>query len=130
MVPDVRPFWRRAAVVVAPIRFGGGTRLKVVEALAMGKAVVSTSLGCEGIDVAGGRHLLIADSPSAFADSVLALIDDRGLAASLGRRGRELVEAQYGWGPLCERLEAVLLEAATSGGGSLETAYSASGHGL
>jgi len=84
---------------------GGGTRLKVVEGLSMEKAVVSTSLGSEGIDVAHGEHLLIADEPRAFADSVLQLLNDRELAHKLGREGRSLVERRYTWETVVNRLE-------------------------
>jgi polysaccharide biosynthesis protein PslH len=123
-VADVRPYWRRAAVTVAPIRFGGGTRLKVVEAMAMGRPVVSTSLGCEGIDAVPGEHLLLADSPRDFADAVTRLLADPALAGALAARGRALVEARYDWSRLAGRLEAVVqsvvLEAArpaaTAGG--------------
>jgi polysaccharide biosynthesis protein PslH len=115
-VPDVRPYWRRAAVAIAPIRFGGGTRLKVVEAMAMARPVVSTSLGCEGIDAVSGEHLLVADSPREFADAILRLLEDPGLAEALGRRGRALVEAEYAWHSLAGRLEDVLLQAANARG--------------
>jgi glycosyltransferase involved in cell wall biosynthesis len=97
MVPDTRPYLSRAAVVVAPLRAGSGTRLKILEALAMGKGVVSTSIGCEGLNLTPGRELLVADEPDAFAEAVVRLLDDRGEAAALGRRGRELVEASYHW---------------------------------
>src|SRR5262249_19343747 len=70
-VPDVRPYLAGAAVAVVPIRFGGGTRLKVLEALAMGKAVVSTSLGCEGLALKSGTHLVVEDDPEAFASEVV-----------------------------------------------------------
>jgi glycosyltransferase involved in cell wall biosynthesis len=104
-VPDVRPYVHKAAVFVVPLRMGGGTRLKVLEGLSMEKAVVSTSIGCEGIDVTHGEHLLIADEPLAFADSVLKLLSDRELAAKLGRQGRALIERQYRWETVVARLE-------------------------
>jgi sugar transferase (PEP-CTERM/EpsH1 system associated) len=104
-VPDVRPYVHRSAVFVIPLRMGGGTRLKALEALSMEKAVVSTSLGCEGIDVKDGEHLLIADEPRAFADSVLRLLTDRELAMRLGRQGRRLVERQYRWETVVAQLE-------------------------
>jgi polysaccharide biosynthesis protein PslH len=107
-VPDVRPYWRRAAVTVAPIRFGGGTRLKVVEAMAAGRPVVSTSLGCEGIDAVPGEHLLVGDTPREFADAVIRLLAEPELAGALAARGRALVEERYGWPGLAWRLEAVL----------------------
>src|ERR1700694_4941374 len=87
-VPDVRPYLRRATVVVAPLRMGSGTRLKLLEAMAMGKAVVSTALGAEGLAVERGTHLLVADAPAAFAADVVRLLADPRLAASLGRAGR------------------------------------------
>lgn len=104
-VPDVRPFLAASSVVVVPLRMGGGTRLKVLEALAMGKAVVSTSVGCEGIDVEHGRHLLIADDPAAFAQQVVRVLGDQELARRLGVAGRRLVEAQYGWAAVAAQLE-------------------------
>jgi glycosyltransferase involved in cell wall biosynthesis len=109
-VPDMRPYWRRAAAVVVPLRFGGGTRIKVLEALAMARPVVSTSLGCEGIDVVPGDHLLMADEPEWFAQSVLRVLGDPELGANLGRRGRMLVEARYAWSRLSEQLETVLCD--------------------
>jgi sugar transferase (PEP-CTERM/EpsH1 system associated) len=107
-VPDVRPYLQRATVVVAPLRMGSGTRLKLLEAMAMGKAVVSTSLGAEGLAVERGTHLLIADESAAFAADVIRLLDDPSLAGSMGRAGRDLVEREYGWGPAGERLDEFL----------------------
>jgi glycosyltransferase involved in cell wall biosynthesis len=92
-------------VVVVPLRIGSGTRLKVLEALAMAKPVVSTSVGCEGLDLSHGEHLLIADDPATFAASVLRLLEDPAEAASLGRRGRALVESRYGWEQSVAELE-------------------------
>jgi sugar transferase (PEP-CTERM/EpsH1 system associated) len=114
-VPDVRPYLRQAAAVVVPIRFGGGTRLKVLEALAMGKPLVSTSIGCEGIDVVPGQHLLIGDSAADFAAAVLNLLAHPELGVMLGKRGRALVEERYGWPRLSSILESVLETAAASG---------------
>lgn len=109
-VPDVRPYVERAAVFAVPLRMGGGTRLKVLEGLAMGKAMVSTTLGCEGIKVRDGQHLLIADEPSAFAEAVLRLLDDRSLAAALGENGRNLAESEYSWASVAQQLEAFYSE--------------------
>jgi glycosyltransferase involved in cell wall biosynthesis len=106
-VPDVRPHLRRAAVVAVPVRIGSGTRLKVVEGLALGKALVSTSLGCEGLAVADGEHLLIADGEEAFAERVLELFADRARADALGRAGRRLVESNYSWELAGEALDAL-----------------------
>jgi glycosyltransferase involved in cell wall biosynthesis len=105
-VADVRPHLAGATVVAVPLRMGGGTRLKVLEGLAMGKALVSTSLGCEGIDVEHGRHLLIADDPEAFAAAVVRVMGDPDLRRELGLAGRELVERRYGWAAAGALLEA------------------------
>jgi glycosyltransferase involved in cell wall biosynthesis len=105
-VPDVRPYLRAAGAVVVPVRMGSGTRLKVLDALAAGKAVVTTSLGCEGIDVKDREHLLIADHPQLFADHVLEVLRDKNLSSKLARRGRELVSARYSWSVVGEELVA------------------------
>ena len=81
-VPSVHEYLREATVVVVPLRIGGGTRLKIFEAMAMGKAVVSTSIGAEGLDVERGHDLMIADDPSDFADCVLRLLRDHKLRQS------------------------------------------------
>jgi sugar transferase (PEP-CTERM/EpsH1 system associated) len=96
-VPDVRPYLERAAVYVVPLRVGGGTRLKIFEAMAMERAIVTTSIGAEGLPVHDGEHLLIADSPPAFAAAVARLLADPGYAATLGRRAAALVRAHHGW---------------------------------
>jgi sugar transferase (PEP-CTERM/EpsH1 system associated) len=96
-VPDVRPYLARAAVVVVPLLVGGGTRLKILEAMAMGKAVVSTSLGCEGLSVSHHDTILVGDCPADFAGWVLRLLDDSALAKSIGLRGRAMVEMNYDW---------------------------------
>lgn len=104
-VPDVRPFVQHAAAVVVPLRIGGGTRLKVLEALAMGKPVVSTPLGCEGIDVTDGEHLRLAESNDEIADVVLQLLADPQQGAGLGRAGRDLVASTYSWQQAARALE-------------------------
>jgi glycosyltransferase involved in cell wall biosynthesis len=96
-VPDVRPYLAGAAAVVVPLRMGGGTRLKVLEALAMRKAVVSTGIGCEGLLAEDGVHLLRADDPRSLAERILLVLSTPALAEELGARGRRLVEANYGW---------------------------------
>jgi glycosyltransferase involved in cell wall biosynthesis len=95
LVPSVLPYLERAQVVVAPLRIGGGTRIKILEALAMCRSVVSTSLGCEGLEVQDGRHLLKADDREQFASSVVKLFADPVKREELGRHGRQLVEARY-----------------------------------
>jgi sugar transferase (PEP-CTERM/EpsH1 system associated) len=97
IVDDVRPYYNRAGVVVVPLLVGGGTRLKVVESMAMGKAVVSTSLGAEGIPAEHGKHLLLADDPTVFAKSVLELLGKPTLRNSMGKAARKFVEGHFEW---------------------------------
>jgi glycosyltransferase involved in cell wall biosynthesis len=106
-VTDVRPYVRRASVVVAPLRIGSGTRLKVVEGLAMAKPMVSTTIGCEGIDVNAGEHLLVADAPDDFADAVALLLRDRALGQRLGAAGHRLARDHYSWDGAAEKLAAL-----------------------
>ena len=96
-VPDVRPYVRDAACCVVPLRVGGGTRLKILDAWAMGKAIVSTSIGCEGLDAEDGRNILIRDDPQSFADAVRAVLRDTTLRYRLGSEGRRTVERHYSW---------------------------------
>lgn len=104
-VPDLRPHLASAAVVVVPLRLGGGTRLKIVEAMAMGKAIVSTSLGAEGIEAAAGRNILLEDEPAAFAAAVNRLLSKPELAARIGQSARQLALEKYGWSEAAQRLE-------------------------
>ena len=104
-VPDLRPHLAAAAAVVVPLRLGGGTRLKIVEAMAMGKAIVSTKLGAEGIEAVPGRDLLIEDQPEAFANAVNQLLAEPGLAARIGNSARQLSEARYAWSGAAQALE-------------------------
>jgi polysaccharide biosynthesis protein PslH len=106
-VRDVRPYMREAAVLVAPLRIGGGTRLKVVEGMAMARPMVSTSLGCEGLDVEHGEHLLIGDDAEAFAEHVARLLGDADLGRRLGRAGRALAHEKYTWQAAARQLDAL-----------------------
>jgi len=96
-VDDVRPYVHSAEVVVVPLRYGGGTRLKILEAFAMSKAVVSTSLGCEGINCKDEDHLLIRDDSDEFATAVVRLMDSTQLRESIGVSCLNLVENFYSW---------------------------------
>lgn len=96
-VADVRPYMRDAACYIVPLRVGGGTRLKILDAWAMGKAVVSTSVGCEGLAAEDGRNILIRDDPEGFARAVCAVLQDPPLRQRLGAGGRRTVELQYSW---------------------------------
>lgn len=105
LVEDLRPHLASAAAVVVPLRLGGGTRLKIVEAMAMGRPIVSTALGAEGIDAVPERHLLIADDPARFAAAVTRLLDDPALGARLGSAARELAVRRYSWSAAASSLE-------------------------
>jgi glycosyltransferase involved in cell wall biosynthesis len=105
-VSDLRPHLAPAAAVVVPLRLGGGTRLKIVEAMAMGKAIVSTTLGVEGIEAVPGRDLLVADEPAAFADAVNRLLAEPALVARIGRSAKELAVERYAWSGAARALEA------------------------
>jgi glycosyltransferase involved in cell wall biosynthesis len=104
-VPDLRPHLAAAAAVVVPLRLGGGTRLKIVEAMAMGRAIVSTTLGAEGIEAVPGRDLLVEDEPAAFADAVNRLLAEPGLAARIGQSARQLAVERYAWSGTARALE-------------------------
>src|SRR5579871_369956 len=104
-VPDPRPHLAAAAAVVVPVRLGGGTRLKIVEAMAMSKAIVSTTLGAEGIEAVPGRDILIEDEAAAFADAVNRLLAEPGLAAHIGRSARRLAVERYAWSGAARALE-------------------------
>jgi sugar transferase (PEP-CTERM/EpsH1 system associated) len=105
-VEDTRPYIAGATIYIVPLRMGGGTRFKILEAAAMSRAIVSTSLGCEGFPVENGRELVIADSPRQFADAVVALLRDPSRRAELGAAARAFVQA-YDWKNIIPRMEAV-----------------------
>lgn len=101
-VEDIRPFVARGSIYVVPLRIGGGTRLKIFEAMAMGKAVISTSVGAEGLPVRSGENLLLADSPQDFADRVISLLHDAEERKRLGASARILVQEKYSWAKVAE----------------------------
>lgn len=96
-VDDLRPLVQRASIYVVPLRMGSGTRLKVLEAMAFGKAIVTTAIGSEGIELERGVHAEFADDAQAFAERVLALLDEPARRLALGAHARRLAEARYGW---------------------------------
>ncbi|MFQ5596028.1 MAG: glycosyltransferase, partial [Anaerolineae bacterium] len=106
-VDDIRPYVAGAQVYIVPLRMGGGTRLKVLEAMAMGKAIVSTTLGAEGIAGMAGEHLVLADRADDFAAAVLSLLADPDRCATLGARARSLVEREYAWEAIIPRMDEV-----------------------
>jgi glycosyltransferase involved in cell wall biosynthesis len=103
-VSDILPYYRLSKVTVVPLRAGGGTRLKILESMALGRAVVSTTAGCAGLEVCHGVHLLIADHPQQFADCVVKLLGDDALRTQLAANARRLVEQHYDWSMLGRRL--------------------------
>ena len=103
-VPEVPSHLERCAVFLVPLRIGGGTRLKLVEALALGAPTVSTTIGAEGLGLEHGKHLLLADDPPALVDAVDRLLADPAAARALGERGRAFAHDRYRWGILGEHL--------------------------
>jgi sugar transferase (PEP-CTERM/EpsH1 system associated) len=108
-VDDVRPHIARGSVYIVPLRIGGGTRLKIFEAMSMAKAVVSTTIGAEGLPVTNGRDIEIADDPSGFAQAVIRLIRDTDRRRSIETAARQLVVEKYDWSAVAEDFERALL---------------------
>ncbi len=111
-LPDIRPALAQSWVSVVPLRIGGGTRLKILEAMALGTPVVSTSKGAEGLDVRPGENILIGDTPASFASAVLGVLEDPSLRARLAAGGRSLVGERYGWQRIGEGFRALVREIA------------------
>ncbi len=121
-VDDIRPYVHDAECYIVPLRVGGGSRLKILDAWSMGKAVVSTSVGCEGLAAEHGRNILVADEPAAFAAAVERVLEERPLRQALGRGARALAERRYAWdvvgGTLVDAYSELLAER-TPGGRAL-----------
>lgn len=113
-VQDIRPVIAQSWAAVVPLRSGGGTRLKILEAMAVGTPVVSTSKGAEGLDVTDGENILIADEPGEFADKVTQLLRSPELRQRLAWGGRELVAAKYNWDVCGAKLRKLIEEAVTT----------------
>jgi glycosyltransferase involved in cell wall biosynthesis len=103
-VDDIRPDMTRAGVYIVPLRIGGGTRLKILDAMSMGKAIVSTSIGCEGIEVTDGHDIVIADTAADFAARTVELMKDPARREQIGRHARQTVEQKYAWPVIAPRL--------------------------
>lgn len=106
-VPDLAPHFERAALMVVPVRAGSGMRVRILESLARGMPVVTTTLGAEGIDIVPGEHLLIADEPQEFAEATIRLLQDPALRCALARNGRHLIETKYDRNVVLPRLQSV-----------------------
>jgi glycosyltransferase involved in cell wall biosynthesis len=112
-VPDVRPYLAKASVMAVPLRVGGGSRLKILEALAAGLPVVSTAVGCEGLELMAGREICLAEHPGAFADTLVWALQNPEAAARMAQTGRTLVCEKYDWDALAKRMESVWQEVVT-----------------
>jgi glycosyltransferase involved in cell wall biosynthesis len=104
-VVSTEPYFEGSRMLVVPLRFGGGTRFKILEALARGLPVLSTSMGSEGLGLTHGREIVIADEPERFAEWIDRLLEDDGLCESLARNGRRVVEERYDWRRIGDRLD-------------------------
>jgi glycosyltransferase involved in cell wall biosynthesis len=110
-VEDVRPYMERASAYIVPLRIGGGTRLKIYEAMSMEKPIVSTSVGAEGLPLRDGCELLLADTPETFAERVLSVITNESFARELGGRAAAAVREHFGWRPAAESFAEICSEA-------------------
>lgn len=110
-VPDVRPYFWGATIFVVPLRVGGGTRLKIYEAMAAGVPVVSTTIGAEGLDVRHGETVRIADGPGEFAEQCLDLLDSRAARVRMAAAAFELVSTRFSWERVTEQFESLLFPA-------------------
>src|SRR5206468_3516041 len=106
-VPDVRPFLATSGVMVVPLRIGGGSRLKILEAMAAGLPVISTRVGAEGLELVPGVNYLAADEPEAIADALVSWIRDPRPAHAMAERSRAFILDRYDWDTLAQRLERV-----------------------
>jgi len=106
-VDDVRPYMEEASVYIVPLRIGGGTRLKIYEAMAMEKPIVSTSIGAEGLPVEDGQEIVLADTPQTFAGAIVKLIQQPNLANEIGKRAAAKVRQNFGWDKVAESFAAI-----------------------
>lgn len=106
-VDDVRPHMESAAAYIVPLRIGGGTRLKIYEALAMEKPTISTTVGAEGLDIKNAEDILLADTPEDFANTVVRVLKDQSFARAVGTRGAQTVRERYGWKQVAAEFDAI-----------------------
>ena len=107
-VADIRPYLWESAVSIVPLRIGGGTRLKIFEAMAAGIPVVSTTIGAEGLEVRSGENIRIADAPEDFAEHCIQLLADAGSRRAIADRAWEMVSACYSWEVVSQKFEQLL----------------------
>jgi glycosyltransferase involved in cell wall biosynthesis len=115
-VDDVRPYMERAAAYVVPLRIGGGTRLKIYEAMAMEMPIISTSIGAEGLPVTSGVELLLADTAESFAASIVEVLENEALARRLGQQAADTVREKFGWRTVADSFAAICEDAAANRG--------------
>jgi len=124
-VADVRPYLAEAEVVVVPLRVGGGTRIKIPEAMAMGKAVVSTQIGAEGLPFHNGREIFLEDDPKKFARIVIELLQNEGQRATFEKAARARVVREHDWESVVDELEEILTHVRRDSGTSTSVISSA-----
>jgi glycosyltransferase involved in cell wall biosynthesis len=115
-VPDVAPYLNRSGVMAVPLRIGGGSRLKILESLAAGLPVVSTTIGCEGLAFRAGKDLVVVDDVDDMAAALVHSIREPSAAAAMARNARELIEQRYDWSILARKLEGIWAETAAKAG--------------
>jgi glycosyltransferase involved in cell wall biosynthesis len=113
-VPSMAPYFERARAVVVPLQVGTGTRLKALEAMASGRPVIGTTIGLQGLDVSDEIQVRLADQTDAFANAIIEVLTNDGIAGRLGQAGREHVEARFGWGRIGRDYVDLLLQLAAS----------------
>lgn len=109
-VPDIRPYYKNALCLIVPLLSGGGTRLKILEAMAFGIPVVTTKVGGEGIDIVNEENVLIADTPQEMVEAIVRLKNDKKLVEKLIREGKRLVQEKYGWEAIAKKLSTIYSE--------------------
>ncbi len=108
-VNDIIPYYQKSSASVTPLRAGGGTRLKILEAMALGRPVISTTIGCQGLDVRDGEHLLVADNPRQFAEKTVCLLTNQPLYQQITANAREMVTRRYDWQIIAQQLMQVYM---------------------
>jgi glycosyltransferase involved in cell wall biosynthesis len=106
-VPNLIPYLEQAAVMVVPVRAGGGMRVRILEAFAQGMPTVTTTVGLEGIDAQPGEEILVADTPSDFASAVVQILQDESLQTLLATKGRHLAEERYDWQVVLQEMDMI-----------------------